>query len=125
MGGWAYTIFAIIIFGSQTTYATLVFGGLLFPNVPTWGMALVCIALQLCSGCMGAILHQRFKLHRVLHDATHVAVNESIELDNKDTIESAVPWLDENGTNGLANDSGEKEVAQSDDFSNEPQRPIV
>lgn len=114
--GSVYMITAIIIFGLQTVCATVVIGDLLFPNVPSWGMALIYIALQLCLNCMGAILHQRFTLHRVLYNATRIAVYESIELDNKDTIESGVPLLDENGTKRLANDLSEKEVAQSEVF---------
>lgn len=114
--GLVYMISAFIIFGLQTVYAALVVGGLLFPNIPTWGMALIYIALQLYLGCTGAILHQRFTLHKVLYDATHIAVRESIELDNKYTIKTFVLWLDENGKNCLTNDLDKKEVAQSDNF---------
>lgn len=59
----------IISFSLQTTYAAFVIGRLAFPNVPTWNVALVYVALQLVSGIAGAFTYSRYMLHQILYNA--------------------------------------------------------
>jgi len=95
-------IIAIIVCAFQITYAAFVIGSLVFPDIPTWHMVLICVALQIILGFPSAFLHSRYARNGVLYDATLIAASKSADV-VKDDTEGARSSLDDSGsfTNAL------------------------
>jgi len=117
---WTMIIIAIIVCAYQTTYAAFLVVHL-FPDIPTWHMVLICVALQIIMGFSFAFLNFFYLRNRVLYDATLIAASKSADV-VKDDTESAKSSLDDSGwfTNALDPtflESKDDEVTLSESFS--------